>query len=94
MQPLISLSHFVNLNIDIFLPLLVVFILTIIILKGYALWYSARDSQKWWFIALLVINTMGILEIVYLLFFSPNPIIDTTKSALKKDSAHVPESTE
>jgi len=34
--------------------------------KGYALWLAARNSHKWWFIALLVINTVAILEIIYI----------------------------
>lgn len=34
--------------------------------KGLALWHSARKVQPWWFVILLVVNTMGILEIVYL----------------------------
>lgn len=38
--------------------------------KGLALWRSAGLRQKWWFIALLVVNTMGILEILYLYVFS------------------------
>ncbi len=38
--------------------------------KGLALWRSARSGQKYWFVALLVINTVGILEIIYLLGFS------------------------
>ncbi|OYV62928.1 MAG: hypothetical protein B7X03_03765 [Parcubacteria group bacterium 21-58-10] len=54
-----------------FIPLLIVILLWTIVLKGYALWYAARGSQKWWFIALLVINTVGILEIVYLIWFRP-----------------------
>jgi len=37
-----------------------------IIWKGIALWKSARRSQKWWFIVLLVVNTLGILEIIYI----------------------------
>jgi len=36
--------------------------------KGFALWYSAKRNQPWWFIALLVLNTVGILEIIYLVF--------------------------
>lgn len=36
--------------------------------KGFALWHSARRSETWWFIALLVVNTAGILEILYLFF--------------------------
>ncbi len=38
--------------------------------KGVALWKSARLGQKWWFVALLVINTIGILEILYIFVFS------------------------
>ena len=34
--------------------------------KAWALWLAARRSEKWWFIALLVINTVGILEILYI----------------------------
>ena len=34
--------------------------------KGVALWRSAGLRQKWWFVALLLINTLGILEIIYL----------------------------
>ena len=38
--------------------------------KGVALWKSARLGQKGWFIALLVINTLGLLEICYIFVFS------------------------
>ena len=38
--------------------------------KGLALWRAAKNSQKYWFMALLVVNTMGILEIIYLKFFA------------------------
>lgn len=38
--------------------------------KYRALWYAAKHDHKWWFIALLVINTAGILEILYLYHFS------------------------
>jgi hypothetical protein len=37
--------------------------------KGVALWYAARENQKWWFIALLVLNTLAILEILYIFGF-------------------------
>ena len=37
--------------------------------KGYALWRAAKNDQKYWYIAMLVINLLGILEIVYLVFF-------------------------
>ena len=38
--------------------------------KGLALWKSAQRKEKWWFVVLLVINTVGILEILYLYVFS------------------------
>ena len=38
--------------------------------KGVALWRAARNSDKWWFIVLLVVNTLAILEILYIFFFS------------------------
>lgn len=38
--------------------------------KGIALWRSARNNQKGWFVALLIINTLGILEIFYIFVFS------------------------
>ncbi len=38
--------------------------------KGLALWKSAHKEQKWWFIAFLVVNTLGVLEILYLYVFS------------------------
>lgn len=36
--------------------------------KGLALWHAAKRNEKWWFIGLLVVNTVGILEMCYLLF--------------------------
>jgi len=38
--------------------------------KGAALWKAARNSHKKWFIALLVINTLAVLEIIYIFLFS------------------------
>lgn len=36
--------------------------------KGYALWTAARNSHTGWFIALLIINTLALLDIFYLIF--------------------------
>ena len=40
--------------------------------KGFGLWRSAELRQKYWFIAILVINTLGILEMIYLFFIARN----------------------
>lgn len=38
--------------------------------KGVALWKSARNGQLAWFVAMLLINTLGIVEIIYIFIFS------------------------
>ena len=38
--------------------------------KGVALWRAARADSKKLFVVLLLINTMGLLEIVYIYYFS------------------------
>jgi len=57
-------------------PLWVIIILATIILwdaiwRGFALWTAAKYQQKGWFIALLLINSIGILPIIYLLGYKP-----------------------
>ena len=44
-----------------------------IVWKGIALWKSGRNNQLKWFIAILILNTVGILPIVYLKFFQKKP---------------------
>ncbi|MGB9598476.1 MAG: DUF5652 family protein [Minisyncoccales bacterium] len=38
--------------------------------KGWALWKSAKRGEKKWFIALIILQTFGILDIIYLFIFS------------------------
>lgn len=53
----------------IFFVVIIVLALWDIAWKGFALWRAARNNQFRWFIALLIINSIGILPIVYLKFF-------------------------
>ncbi len=46
--------------------------------KGLALWRAAKRGEKWWFIAFLVINTAGILEIIYLFAITGAKLSDFT----------------
>ena len=64
--------------------ILAVLMVCLIILKGYALWSAARREEKWWFIAILILNTIGILEIVYIVFF-----VKKYHKNLKKGHHHV-----
>lgn len=51
---------------------LVIFIVVLIwemVWKGIALWKSGKNSQIAWFVCIFIFNTIGILPIIYLLFF-------------------------
>ncbi|MBI2672205.1 hypothetical protein HYX16_04690 [Candidatus Woesearchaeota archaeon] len=56
-------------NMYLFWSLFIVFGIWSAIWKGVALWKSARNNQRSWFVFLFILNTLGILEIVYLAFF-------------------------
>ncbi len=38
--------------------------------KGVALWKSAKKNHKAWFVVMLIVNTLAILEILYIYVFS------------------------
>lgn len=52
--------------------------------KGLALWKSARNDQRYWFIALLVINTAGILELLYLFVFAKSKLVLVSEAPKSK----------
>lgn len=37
--------------------------------KGIGLWKAAKNDQKGWFLAMLVMNTVGILPLFYIFLF-------------------------
>ena len=50
--------------------ILIIIVVWSLALKGVALWHAAGDREKYWFVAILVLNTVGILEIAYLFIFA------------------------
>lgn len=56
--------------------ILLLFVLVIwsLIWKGISLWKASKNNQKYWYIALLIINSVGILDILYLGFFQKKSI--------------------
>jgi Family of unknown function (DUF5652) len=50
-------------------PLLPLFIIWEGTWKGIGMWKAARHNQTAWYVMILVLNTVGILPIVYILFF-------------------------
>lgn len=55
-------------------------------LKGLSLWKAARNSHKYWFIGLLVINLLGIPELLYIFYFSKKKFSLPVKTLHKESS--------
>jgi hypothetical protein len=53
-------------GLRVFAPYVPGLLLWEIFWKGLALWHSGRRGQAVWFIVLIVVNTVGILPIIYL----------------------------
>ena len=51
--------------------IIVVMLLWTLPWKGVALWKSAQADQTGWFVALMIVNTLGLLEILYIFAFAP-----------------------
>jgi methionyl-tRNA synthetase len=66
-------SHYYALQAQSMLPAVIglaFFCIAIeLVLKGMALWRAGRNNHPGWFIALLLINSIGILPLIYLLVF-------------------------
>ncbi|MES2930508.1 MAG: DUF5652 family protein [Patescibacteria group bacterium] len=52
--------------------------------KAYALWTAARMSHKRWFIALVLLNTLAILDIIYIFYIAKKTPQDIKKSLKTK----------
>jgi len=63
------------------LPLLIIFLIAIWTLfwKAYAVWTAVKKNQKGWFVAVLILNTCGILEIIYLFAIAKKKWSDVKK---------------
>jgi len=64
--------------------LLLIVVIWTLVWKGMALWKAAREGSRPWFIVLLIVNTVGILEILYLYVFSKKsskqvPVVEEPK---------------
>lgn len=56
---------FIESNIKWLMPL----IIGDAILRGYALWKASQTKRRYWFIALFTVSSLGILPLIFLLFF-------------------------
>ncbi len=55
-----------------------------LILRGLALYKSARQEQKIWFIALLIVNTLGVLPLVYLVLQKRAKVKPAAKKTIRR----------
>jgi hypothetical protein len=68
-----------NVGHGIPLVLLVLIVLWTLFWKGYAVWTAVKNNHKGWFVAVLVFNTFGILEIIYLFCIAKKKWSDVKK---------------
>jgi len=52
--------------------------------KGYALWIASKNDSKRWFIALLILNTFAILDIIFIFFIAKKTKKDLIKGLNSK----------
>jgi len=64
-------------------PVIYLLVVLDLILKGISLYKSARKDQRVWFVALLLINSLGILPIIYLLVNKDVQLVKTSVSPKK-----------
>ena len=64
--------------------LLVLMLVWSLVWKGLALWRASRNGQRIWYIVLLLVNTLGLLEILYLNLWEKNEEEEKEKPAKKR----------
>ncbi len=65
-----------------------------IVWKGVALWKSANSRQLPWFILILIINTLGLLEIAYIFYLNRynldgGRLLNWLESKLKRNKSQI-----
>ncbi|MGV8963277.1 MAG: DUF5652 family protein [Candidatus Saccharimonadaceae bacterium] len=57
------------------MPVLIILIIWETVWKLIALWKAGRNNDLAWFICIALINTLGILPIIYILMHREKPIV-------------------
>jgi len=81
-----ALYDFTSLSSLLGLPIWLIIVASVwtLIWKGLALWKSARKHHFIWFVILLIVNTLGILEILYIYLFSEMKLDELDKGKKTK----------
>lgn len=75
-----DITRFYNFHDTSFMLLMIPLALWVLFWKAYAIWIAVKKGQKKWFIALLVLNTMSILELIYVFYFAKKKWSDVRNS--------------
>ena len=78
-----TIASALGVSTNVAIAIVVVIAIWSLVWKGIALWKSSRKNQLAWFIVLLVVNTIGILEILYIYVFSEMGTRKPSKDNLK-----------
>jgi len=79
-----SLADYFGISLGILYIILAMVTIWSFVWKGLSLWKSAGKKQPIWFIVLLIVNTVGILDILYIYVFSEIKKSDSKSKSTKK----------
>jgi hypothetical protein len=65
-----EISNYLGVSIEVAIALFAIMLIWEIIWSGMALFKSAKNNHKIWFVILLLFHTWGILDILYIYVFS------------------------
>jgi len=69
-QLLFQISTVSQIDPKIILFLIIFSIFWVLPWKGVALWKAAKNSDKKWFIVIFLLNTLSLIEILYIFIFA------------------------
>jgi len=65
-----AVADSLGISVWILIALIIIISAWVLVWKGLALWKAANKKSLPWFVVLLIVNTLGILEILYIFIFS------------------------
>ncbi|MFA5174391.1 MAG: DUF5652 family protein [Candidatus Pacearchaeota archaeon] len=83
-DPYSVIGNYLGISATAILVLFIIVSIWTLIWKGLALWKSANKNNKIWFVIFLIVNTVGILEILYIYVFSKMNLGKTKSVSRKK----------
>lgn len=73
--------HYISPGFIIFLGIIMIWSM---IWKGFGMWKAAEKKSPAWFVILFIINTLGILDILYIYVFSKYKKVEEPKRKKRK----------